>query len=457
MPGGNFTPMPIMPLGAAVSNMSGGFLGLAVFALAAGSAWIGYRRGRHAAANHPMANAAPARDDESCVREVADAMTSIAWIGAPDGSTTYQNDKCRQFTGMSGADALARWSSVLHPDDLQKCLDRWSAAVRSGQPYENDYRLREGKTGNYVWHRAHALPVRDKAGEIVRWFGTATNIDAALRTEQALRDNEARFSAVVDSAAEGIITINEQGAIEYVNAAAASSFGYDFPGEMLGKSLGILMAPSHRPEHDTFLSDYLRTGRRKIIGIGREVIGLRKDGTEFPLDLSVSEVRLGERRVFTGILRDITRRKESEKRLRDSHALLHALIEGITDPVYVKDEQGRYLLANTALAESSGARRTLSWAIMTPKFTDPKRALSPVRPMIGLSQPAAPKPMRRRSTAHSIRCSTSSPRPPMSMAKAKWRASWEFPATSLRANAWKPPCEAASGIFGKCSTAFRSW
>jgi two-component system CheB/CheR fusion protein len=149
----------------------------------------------------------------------------------------------------------------------------------------------------------------------------ATSADHAreLSTQQeiaqtAVKDREERLRAILETAVEGIITIDDRGIIESVNAAAERIFGYSAK-EIIGKNVSVLMPSPHREAHDGYINNYLHTGRAKIIGIGREVAGRRKDGTIFPMDLSVSEVKLAARRVFTGFIRDITERKQLEKEI----------------------------------------------------------------------------------------------------------------------------------------------
>lgn len=132
--------------------------------------------------------------------------------------------------------------------------------------------------------------------------------------QAALKDREERLRAILETAVEGIITIDERGIVESVNAAAENIFGYDAR-EIIGRNVSMLMPSPHREAHDGYLSNYLHTGVAKIIGIGREVSGRRKDGTIFPMDLSVSEVKLPTRRMFTGFIRDITDRKRLEKEI----------------------------------------------------------------------------------------------------------------------------------------------
>jgi two-component system CheB/CheR fusion protein len=132
--------------------------------------------------------------------------------------------------------------------------------------------------------------------------------------QTAVQDREERLRAILETAVEGIITIDENGIIESVNAAAERIFGYSAK-EIIGKNVSVLMPMPHREAHDGYINNYLRTGHAKIIGIGREVAGRRKDGTIFPMDLSVSEVKLAAKRMFTGFIRDITERKQLEKEI----------------------------------------------------------------------------------------------------------------------------------------------
>jgi len=137
--------------------------------------------------------------------------------------------------------------------------------------------------------------------------------------------------AIIETAVEGIITIDEVGTIESFNAAAIQIFGYQAD-EVLGKNVKMLMPERYSSGHDTYLKNYLLTGERKIIGIGREVAGMRKDGSTFPMDLAVVEIHQGGKRKFSGFVRDITERKQAELRLKAQLAqldLLHRITRAI--------------------------------------------------------------------------------------------------------------------------------
>ncbi len=123
------------------------------------------------------------------------------------------------------------------------------------------------------------------------------------------------LEAIHDGAVDAIITINQQGLIETVNPATLSLFGYSEV-ELVGKNISQLMPAPYHDEHDGYLKNYLATGIRKIIGIGREVVGLKKDGTQFPIHLAVNEIQLPDRRVFAGFVRDLTKTKQLEAQLQ---------------------------------------------------------------------------------------------------------------------------------------------
>jgi PAS domain S-box-containing protein len=153
----------------------------------------------------------------------------------------------------------------------------------------------------------------DEVGRLIDDFNQM--LDQVALREGALHDGAARLRAIVDTAVDGIIAIDAEGRIESYNAAAQRIFGYT-PEEVLGRNVSMLMPAPYRGEHDGYLGGYLATGIRKIIGAGREVTGQRKDGSTFPMELAVSEMRIGEARKFTGLVRDITRRKAAETEAR---------------------------------------------------------------------------------------------------------------------------------------------
>ena len=139
----------------------------------------------------------------------------------------------------------------------------------------------------------------------------------ALSFRRKMTIGRAQTGAILSAAVDGIITINEHGIVKGFNRAAERLFGYRAD-EVIGRNVSMLMPEPHRSKHDGYLKHYLKTGQARVIGIGREVEGQRKDGSTFPMDFSVGEALHNGTRTFTGIVRDITDRKRTESELRSA-------------------------------------------------------------------------------------------------------------------------------------------
>src|SRR6185369_17675332 len=127
------------------------------------------------------------RASEERFRQLADAMPPIVWTARSDGWLDYYNQRWFDYTGLTLAQSEGTgWGRVLHPDDLQPCIDTWRLSVRTGELYEIKYRFRRASDGSYRWHLGRASAIRDADGRIMKWFGTATDIDDQKRAEEAL-------------------------------------------------------------------------------------------------------------------------------------------------------------------------------------------------------------------------------------------------------------------------------
>jgi two-component system sensor kinase FixL len=141
----------------------------------------------------------------------------------------------------------------------------------------------------------------------------AQSFESLLKAE--IEDKESRLQAIINTAADGIITMNRMGIVETINFAAAKLFGYNVD-EVIGQNIKMLMPEPYHSNHDEYLENYKETGDHKIIGIGREVIAKKKDGTRFPIHLSISESILHDHIIYTGILHDMTAQKNAEEKVR---------------------------------------------------------------------------------------------------------------------------------------------
>ncbi|WNG34472.1 PAS domain S-box protein [Archangium violaceum] len=235
------------------------------------------------------------------------------YILDPEGRVMSWNVGAERIKGYSAQEVLGQsFSRFYTPEDVaagvpDKCLQ---AAATHGHCRTEALRIH--KDGHRFWADAVITALRDEHG-VLRGFSDVTrDISKRKRAEQALRETTQRLQAILETAVDGIITIDERGLIQDVNPATTRIFGYA-PEELIGRNVSILMPEPYRCEHDGYMDSYMRTDVRKVIGIGREVEGRRKDGSVFPLELSVSETLLPQGRLFTGLVRDITARKRAER------------------------------------------------------------------------------------------------------------------------------------------------
>ena len=154
-----------------------------------------------------------------------------------------------------------------------------------------------------------------KAEDRILYTGVLHDVTHLRALEKQLFESEKRLNSIIENAVDGIITINERGIVDMVNPSAAKMFGYR-PEEVVGQNIKMLMPPPDKHAHDKYIANYIKTGHKKIIGIGREVTGLKKNGETFPFRLSVSEINLSGKKAFAGIIHDITEQKNAEEQLR---------------------------------------------------------------------------------------------------------------------------------------------
>lgn len=277
---------------------------------------------------------------------LSESIPQIIWTADPDGKVDYFNQQWFAYTGLTAEQTKSwGWQHAVHPEDKEVSEERWALSVSTGDPFEVEYRFKRATDGAYRWHLGRAQAVRDANGQIVKWFGTCTDID----------DNESRLRAVLDSALDAIVGMDAGGIINEWNPQAEKVLGWS-KHEAIGQRLSDLIIPENmRPAHERGFKRFLETGQSSIIGVLIEVEALRKNGEIFPIQLSVSSVKVKNTFVFTAFVTDITERKRSESELRRSHNLLKGLIESTSDPIFVKDFQGRYLVANSAHAKLLGA------------------------------------------------------------------------------------------------------
>jgi len=223
------------------------------------------------------------------------------------------SERYREIIGVS-ADANASRDAFLarvYPDDRPAVEKAISDCIVSSGEYDLEYRIIRADTGAQLWVRAKARIDRDETGRAVGVLGVTTDVSTRKRAEQETAERTAQLRTLVATVADGVILIDGQANVLLFNPACERLFGY-LADEVIGRNVKILMPPSFARDHDRYVADYRRTGRRKIIGIGRELFGRRKDGSDFPMMLAVGEIQRDGAPLFVGIIHDLTARKVAE-------------------------------------------------------------------------------------------------------------------------------------------------
>jgi len=180
-----------------------------------------------------------------------------------------------------------------------------------------------------------------------------TDITEFKRVEETLRENEQRLRLILENAVTGIITIDDEGTVQTFNPAAEAIFGYA-PDQVIGKNVSMLMPEPNRSGHDGYLKNYHNTGEARIIGIDREVVGLRKNGVEFPMGLGISELVVGDKTIFTGFVEDISGRKLAVAALKESEERFRDLAETASDWFWEMGSDLRFTYLSERFKEITG-------------------------------------------------------------------------------------------------------
>ena len=205
--------------------------------------------------------------------------------------------------------------SLLDLQDRDYTAKAMQQSIETGCNFDIQYRVhRHADAGR--WVRALGAIVAGPDGAAARLSGIMIDIDREKRFEDELRTRERHFRSILDTVPDAMIVIDEHGIMQFFSSAAERQFGYSEP-EAIGKNISQLMPEPDRSRHDGYLARYLRTGERRIIGIGRIVTGMRKDGTTFPMHLSIGEMQSAGRPFFTGFVRDLTEQQQTQARLQE--------------------------------------------------------------------------------------------------------------------------------------------
>lgn len=242
----------------------------------------------------------------------------------PDGNVTIWNEGAQRLKGWTAAEMIGKPAALFYPADAVaagKPRSFLSEAAACGKMEIDDWRVR--KDGSEFLAHIAITALKNPDGTVRGFAAVVHDITDQRAAESSLRNSEAHLRSILSTVPDAMIVIDERGKMLSFSDAAERLFGYT-QAEVLGANISMLMPSPDRERHDGYLERYLKTGERRIIGIGRVVFAMRKDGTTFPMELSVGEATGEGQRVFTGFIRDLTDRHQTQERLEELQSeLIH--------------------------------------------------------------------------------------------------------------------------------------
>ncbi len=233
----------------------------------------------------------------------------------PEGRVTIWNKGAERLKGWTEAEVIGRDASIFYPPDALaagKPAEDLAAAARAGRFEAEGWRLR--KDGSEFLADISITALRGADGRVRGFAKVVSDITNRRAAEDALRAQESHLRSILSTVPDAMVVIDDQGLILSFSAAAEQLFGYT-EAELLGVNVSQLMPSPDRERHDAYIRRYLQTGEKRIIGIGRVVFAQRKDGSTFPMELSIGEAAGDAHPLFTGFIRDLTERQKTEARL----------------------------------------------------------------------------------------------------------------------------------------------
>jgi PAS domain S-box-containing protein len=262
-----------------------------------------------------------ARRSEEGLREVIETVPAMAWSTPPDGSNAFVNRQWAEYTGLTAEQtASSGWRSTVHPEDVSGHMEEWRQSLATGQPLDHEVRLRRTADGQYRWFLVRGMPLRDEHGEVLKWYGIATDIEDRKRAEEALRNSEERWRSVFENSAIGVALTDLNGRFLATNYVFQAMVGYTE--EELSALTFLDLTHENYLQANWSLITELVEGKRRQFQIEKEY--RRKDGSSIWVSDNVSLVPGTERipQFIMALSEDITERKRAEAKLRLSEESL---------------------------------------------------------------------------------------------------------------------------------------
>jgi PAS domain S-box-containing protein len=286
------------------------------------------------------------RVSEEMFRSLVTATSQMVWITDGEGRAISPAPAWNEITGRNLDDTTANgWVEALHDEDRQRFNDLWEEAKHQQQPYEAEVRIFQ-RDHQYHCYSIRGVPIRDAEGRCVRrWIHSGTNISGRKLADE-------RFRLVVEALPSSMIVANSEGHITLVNTQTENLFGYA-RSELLGQPVEMLVPQRFRLNHFSYRSDFLANPVARPMGAGRDLYGLRKDGSEFPIEIGLSPLQTDQGTMVLASIVDIADRKHTESLLRRQVNLL----EQTHDAVFVWQPGGVITYWNRAAEELYGYSR----------------------------------------------------------------------------------------------------
>lgn len=292
------------------------------------------------------------RESEQRLSLALAAASMGAWSWEIPVNRVFWSPECYELTGVEELDqTLEGFTRLVHPEDVTRMTNAFKEAIATHSLYEVEFRIIR-PDGQTLWVSNYGRAIYDDSGQPLRLMGVAMDITERKRAEQALRGSEARMGGIINSAMDAMISVNDQQRIVLFNAAAEKMFGYPAE-EVMGQPLARFIPARFRSTHEQHIQRFGATGETtRSMGALNAVSGVRRNGEEFPIEASISQIEVRGQKLFTVILRDITERVRSSERLIEQAALLDQSHEAIL--VHDLDGRIRYW--------SRGAERLYGWS-----------------------------------------------------------------------------------------------
>ncbi|HEY2396994.1 MAG TPA: PAS domain-containing protein [Rudaea sp.] len=261
------------------------------------------------------------RHAEDHLRLVIDTIPTMVWSLLPDGALDFTNQRWLEYTGLSLQEAIEKPTAIVHPDDLSRVTEKWRADMAVGGPSEDEMRLRSAD-GTYRWFLVRTVALRNDVGNVVKWYGTSTDIEDRKRITDALRESELRFRRLVELMPVAVYVCDTSGAIQIYNNRAVELWGREpQPGATAQRYCGSLRLYSTDgkfvPHNQSPMADVLATGVQER---DREVLMLRPDGSSMTILANIAPLRDRDGKLVGAIncFQDISERKRADEALRQS-------------------------------------------------------------------------------------------------------------------------------------------